>query len=1066
MKNVLIKSVMIILFCVGFNLSAQTNYYFSASSGNDANTGKSPSSPWKSLDKLYSIWSSVNPGDSILFKRGDTFAPSTVGSRIGVIRIPSGISGTANAYIVIGAYGSGARPIISGENTTEYHQAFRTGDIAYFIVQDLEIHGYVLFRPQENISKGMHHFKLIRVKLQGGIDQNDQTKISFFNPYSPSKVPEPNVSAPIHHIEISHCEFYDTEGEDAVNIGAAGDSIWVHHNVWKNVSEEALDIGGGTGHLIEYNFVSGASVNGMKFHSQFAPMHDIIVRGNVIIGAGMKTGGTALAFQNVTGGKVYNNTMYSPYAGFFGNRDRVQPESYYGNYEGNQVYNNIFYGIVQVQGSWVDAPIGDKLLYDAPVQNLWRDNSFSNNIYWKPPVSNNVLRFWENPQYPDQTAHVNDSRTVTYNNPTRFATEWGNKADGTEYMTDPLLSNPYWNTAYDYGNMEPASNSPAINGGKIIAEYKEDINGNPIPSGSNPTIGAYQYTGVDATAPTVTSASSSNANSVVVNFSERVDINSAQIASNYSVTGSVTVSSASLSANEQSVTLTTSSLQTGNSYTVTVNNVSDKAGNSISGSNSATFTYVDPDLDTTPPILNEVKLVDYTTVDVTFNENISSSSATAIGNYSITNGISIVSASVKSSTTVTLTTSTHTDGQSYTLTTSGISDQAGNTMTSTSSKAYTCTSGGSQVATGANLVENGNFEKGSKESWNESNSIGDAVYTFSVNSTSPLSGSYEGVVSITQAGTNNSRPLIYAAMSNAVESGKSYILRMKTKVNSGSPKIKYYSSGLGIKAFPGELSGTQEWEIDIDPATAVTSYVSFYLDGTSTGSFSIDDLQFSEKVEMISLNDVRVMLQGAYSADTLSTILKKRNALPLTQPFRDTIYNYQGNEKVASIPDNDVDWLLLELRTGTAASSIVAKRAVLIDKNGFLRDTCGSTSVVFPGLSDGNYYLVVRHRNHLDIMSSSPIAVSGGVGTYDFTTAANKAYGTDSQVELKTGLYGMYSGDGDCNGIVNVLDYSCVGSNIFSNGYICGDYDMNSIINILDYQKTIFSLFKSVQFPN
>ncbi|MEJ7684845.1 MAG: hypothetical protein WKG06_44765 [Segetibacter sp.] len=51
-------------------------YYFSTSSGNDSRTStqaKNPSTPWKTISKLNSFFSSLQPGDSVLFKRGETF---------------------------------------------------------------------------------------------------------------------------------------------------------------------------------------------------------------------------------------------------------------------------------------------------------------------------------------------------------------------------------------------------------------------------------------------------------------------------------------------------------------------------------------------------------------------------------------------------------------------------------------------------------------------------------------------------------------------------------------------------------------------------------------------------------------------------------------------------------------------------------------------------------------------------------------------------------------------------------------------------------------------------------
>ncbi|HZP00406.1 MAG TPA: hypothetical protein VFD30_08935, partial [Terriglobia bacterium] len=45
-----------------------TTYYVDSAAGNDANSGQSSSAPWKTLAKVNSV--ALNPGDSVLFKRG------------------------------------------------------------------------------------------------------------------------------------------------------------------------------------------------------------------------------------------------------------------------------------------------------------------------------------------------------------------------------------------------------------------------------------------------------------------------------------------------------------------------------------------------------------------------------------------------------------------------------------------------------------------------------------------------------------------------------------------------------------------------------------------------------------------------------------------------------------------------------------------------------------------------------------------------------------------------------------------------------------------------------------
>ena len=99
------KLTTLLLFALSFTANA-TTYYFSTS-GNDANNGTSTSTPWKTLSKFNSVFASRSPGDNFLFNRGDVFYGKIVISR----------SGSSGAPITIGAYGTGANPLITGFTT-------------------------------------------------------------------------------------------------------------------------------------------------------------------------------------------------------------------------------------------------------------------------------------------------------------------------------------------------------------------------------------------------------------------------------------------------------------------------------------------------------------------------------------------------------------------------------------------------------------------------------------------------------------------------------------------------------------------------------------------------------------------------------------------------------------------------------------------------------------------------------------------------------------------------------------------------------------------------------------
>ena len=105
-KNVPLKNALIIAFLISSTIASATDYYIS-SSGNDANNGLSSSTPWKTIAKVNSSFSTLKPGDRILFNRGDTL--------YGTINVTK--SGSSGNPITIGAYGTGANPIITGFTT-------------------------------------------------------------------------------------------------------------------------------------------------------------------------------------------------------------------------------------------------------------------------------------------------------------------------------------------------------------------------------------------------------------------------------------------------------------------------------------------------------------------------------------------------------------------------------------------------------------------------------------------------------------------------------------------------------------------------------------------------------------------------------------------------------------------------------------------------------------------------------------------------------------------------------------------------------------------------------------
>ncbi len=113
-------------------------------------------------------------------------------------------------------------------------------------------------------------------------------------------------------------------------------------------------------------------------------------------------------------------------------------------------------------------------------------------------------------------------------------------------------------------------------------------------------------------------------------------------------------------------------------------------------------------------------------------------------------------------------------------------------------------------------------------------------------------------------------------------------------------------------------------------------------------------------------------------------------------------------------------------------------------------NTDGTALVTIPASLGASYYIVVKHRNSIQTWSANPVSFSGSTINYNFSTAANAAYGNN--LKQKGPLFLIYSGDVNQDGIVNALDQSeletaAVG---FVMGYLTTDVNGDGIVDAFD----------------
>lgn len=215
---------------------------------------------------------------------------------------------------------------------------------------------------------------------------------------------------------------------------------------------------------------------------------------------------------------------------------------------------------------------------------------------------------------------------------------------------------------------------------------------------------------------------------------------------------------------------------------------------------------------------------------------------------------------------------------------------------------------------------------------------------------------------------------------------------------------------------------------------------------------------------------LKVFLAGPYNpvSNMMDDQVRDAGYVSLTQPYNVAPWSYSGSENLNPIPDDVVDWVLVELRSGTDAGSIVERKAGFLKTDGsVVKHDDMAHGLRFENVISGElYYIVVWHRNHMPVMTAEGIALPN-LTLLDLTTDAPlKVYGYPGKIasmEMETGVYGLIAGDVNANG---ELKYSgpnndrgyiisrivaCNGgspnlNNSCTNGYWMEDVNINNVV--------------------
>ncbi|MBP7407448.1 MAG: hypothetical protein KA941_01695 [Flavobacteriales bacterium] len=164
----------------------------------------------------------------------------------------------------------------------------------------------------------------------------------------------------------------------------------------------------------------------------------------------------------------------------------------------------------------------------------------------------------------------------------------------------------------------------------------------------------------------------------------------------------------------------------------------------------------------------------------------------------------------------------------------------------------------------------------------------------------------------------------------------------------------------------------------------------------------------------------KVWLEGPYVASVpplMRDDLRVAGLIPTTEPYTAlgfTHVNGGGEQMAAGLhtvtgANAIVDWVLIEGRSTTFPHAVLATRSALLQRDGDIVGTDGSSPVMLQ-LAPGSYRIAVRHRNHFGAMTNVPVALSATAIDVDFRSSGTVTYGTDAR-KSDQGALMLWSGN-------------------------------------------------------
>jgi len=214
------------------------------------------------------------------------------------------------------------------------------------------------------------------------------------------------------------------------------------------------------------------------------------------------------------------------------------------------------------------------------------------------------------------------------------------------------------------------------------------------------------------------------------------------------------------------------------------------------------------------------------------------------------------------------------------------------------------------------------------------------------------------------------------------------------------------------------------------------------------GSLNNISLQGTGAGQSLSLN-LEAFLEGFYSPVSTSNNILNSKVISDIKSIKKEVKGSKNNIKYdKNFSDNLLNNVQDSIAVYLAQSS---SPFTIVDSTKSILSDSGMANCNFSNVSHGNYFIIIRHRNHIETWSSTAVTFTSGSNVnYDFTSSQSQALG-NNLVQIGN-EWCIYSGDVNQDGLIELKDLLFIYNDVsnFSSGYLVTDINGDNYTDLTD----------------